>query len=98
MTEYRFTWDPAKAAANFRKHGIAFADAAEVFLDPLRVTEQDRIEGSEYRWQTIGVVAPLMLVVVAHTDRDDVEAVFIRIISARKATPRERKRYVRKDG
>ena len=98
MTEYRFTWDPAKARANLRKHSIAFEDAVEVYIDPLRVTELDRVEGGEHRWQTIGTVAPTMLVVVAHTDSDDDEAVYIRIISARMATPRERKRYVRKDG
>lgn len=98
MTEYRFTWDPAKAAANFRKHGIVFEDAVEVFLDPFRVTEQDRIEGAEHRWQTIGAISQTALVLVAHTDSDEGEAAYVRVISARKATPRERKRYERKDG
>lgn len=98
MTEYRFTWDPAKAAANFRKHGIAFEDAVAVFADPQRLTRQDRIEGGEYRWQTTGAIRQATLVLVAHADSDDAEVTFVRIISARLAARHERKSYERKDG
>lgn len=92
----RLTWDAAKAEANRRKHGIAFDDAARVFLDPLHLTRQDRIEGGEYRWQTIGQVYGVTVLLVAHTfteqgspDRAEV----IRIISTGKATRAERKHY-----
>ena len=53
----RFTWDETKNRSNLKKHGgIAFEEAAYVFRDPFRLTRQDRIEGGEERWQTIGVV------------------------------------------
>ena len=93
MTAYHFTWDPAKAAANFRKHGIAFEDAIDVFLDPLRLTVQDRIEGQEHRWQTVGTINWTALVVVAHTDNEDDGTVYVRIISARRASKHERRNY-----
>ena len=50
----RFVWDSAKAESNHRKHGVRFEDAVQVFFDPLHLTVQDRVEGGEYRWQTIG--------------------------------------------
>ena len=50
----RFVWDPAKAESNQRKHGVRFEDAVQVFFDPLHLTVHDRVEGGEYRWQTIG--------------------------------------------
>ena len=91
----RFVWDPAKAESNHRKHGVRFEDAVRVFFDPLHLTVQDRVEGHEYRWQTIGQVAGAAVLLVAHTVTEDgpepVET--IRIISARRATPQERKRY-----
>jgi uncharacterized DUF497 family protein len=94
----RFTWDETKNRSNQRKHdGIAFEQAAQVFRDPLRLTRFDRIEGGEERWQTIGVAYGVTLLLVAHTvtsdgpDDDPLEE--IRIISARRATPRERRRY-----
>ena len=49
-----FEWDEAKAKTNERKHGVRFDDAILVFADPFALTEQDRIEGDELRWQTIG--------------------------------------------
>ena len=91
----RFVWDPAKAESNHRKHGIRFEEAVRVFFDPLHLTVQDRVEGGEYRWQTIGQVGGAAVLLVAHTVTEDgpepVET--IRIISARRATPQERKRY-----
>lgn len=89
----RFEWDPAKAADNQRKHGISFEMAKLVFSDPLARTEQDRIEGGEYRWQTIGTIDEFLVVIVAHTVRADDDGEVIRIVSARRATPRERRRY-----
>jgi len=98
MTEIRFTWDARKAEANWRKHGIRFEDAAKVFLDPLHLTRQDRIQGGEYRWQTIGRIHGVTLLIVAHTVIEECapEPVdVIRIISARKANKTERKRHER---
>ena len=58
------------------------------------MTQQDRIEGGEYRWQTLGMVEGHLLLLVAHTVRDDADGIeLIRIISARRAEPKERKRY-----
>lgn len=93
----RFTWDETKNRSNQKKHdGIAFEEAAHVFRDPFRLTRQDRIENGEERWQTIGVVHGVTVLLVAHTitEDDDGEPIEeIRIISARRATPKERKHY-----
>ena len=103
MSEIRFTWDETKNASNQRKHdGIAFELAARVFCDPLRLTRQDRIKGYEMRWQTIGSVYGVTVLLVAHTITEEgadgklVET--IRIISARRATRSERKRYEEESG
>ena len=93
----RFAWDPVKAAANLRKHGVSFEIAIRAFADPFALTEQDRIEDGEARWQTLGMVEGRVLLLVAHTFRDedeDGEAIeVVRIISARAAARRERRRY-----
>jgi uncharacterized DUF497 family protein len=90
----KLEWDPVKAAGNLRKHRVAFEDAARVFLDPLAVREQDRHVEGEERWQIIGLIDGMKLVVVAHTTRDqDNGDEIIRIISARKAEKHERRRY-----
>ena len=98
----RFEWDVAKAASNRRKHRISFDTAALAFDDPLALVEQDRIEHGEERWQTIGKVEGRLLLLVAHTVRDDEEedqpVEIIRIISAREATPGERRRYEQQNG
>ncbi|MFZ0802752.1 MAG: BrnT family toxin [Terriglobales bacterium] len=92
----RFEWDPAKARSNERKHGVGFEIALHVFEDHNALVEQDRIEGGERRWQTLGLVGGVLLLLVAHTVRfeDDAEEV-IRIISARKADRKERQRYAK---
>ncbi|MGB7284233.1 MAG: BrnT family toxin [Candidatus Acidiferrum sp.] len=89
----RFEWDEAKAASNLRKHGVRFDDAMLVFGDAFAVMEQDRVEGGEVRWQTLGWPGGNLLLLVAHTVRNEGEDEIIRIISARKATRKERKRY-----
>jgi uncharacterized DUF497 family protein len=89
----RFEWDEAKANSNLRKHGVRFEDAMLVFADPFAMVEQDRSEGGEFRWQTLGLVAGIVLLLVAHTVRNEEEDEIIRIISARKAIRKERKRY-----
>ncbi len=90
----RFEWDAAKADSNARKHDVRFDVAMEVFFDPLVLIEQDRIEGGEYRWQAIGIVNDVLLLLVAHTSRFEFDGVeVIRLISARRATKAERRRY-----
>jgi uncharacterized protein len=85
-------WDDTKAEGNLRKHGIRFEEAALVFDDPLALSMQDRIENGEQRWRTIGLVGGCLLLLVAHTVQIGDQEV-IRVISARRADRRERKRY-----
>ena len=85
-----FEWDPDKAAKNIKKHQVAFNEAATVFGDPLSMTFFDPDHSiDEDRYITVGLSHLGNLLVVAHTDRGD----RIRIISARKATRRERRFY-----
>jgi uncharacterized DUF497 family protein len=68
MKNVRFEWDEAKNLSNQRKHdGISFEEARQVFQDPLHVSVQDRIEGGEQRWQTVGAVQGVVILLVAHT-------------------------------
>ena len=91
----RFEWDEAKNLSNKRKHGVSFETASRVFADPFALSEQDRIERGEPRWRTIGLIEGFFVLVVAHTvlETGDDETEIIRIISARRASPRERRRY-----
>jgi uncharacterized DUF497 family protein len=83
-------WDPRKAAANLRKHGISFEEAASVFLDPLSATGEDPDHSSdERRFVTFGVSSSRRLLVIAHTATEAT----IRIITARRATASERSLY-----
>lgn len=89
-----FSWDEAKNESNRNKHGIGFEAAKLVFQDPLHITRQDRIENGEQRWQTVGAVGGLQLLLVAHSWLDENDgSEHIRIISARLATKVERKEY-----
>ena len=84
-----YEWDPVKANANFRKHGVHFSDAVGVIEDELALTVRDPFSIEEERWITLGMDLLTNLVVVIYVWRDET----IRIISARRATPRERKEY-----
>lgn len=86
----RFSWDPKKAEANRTIHGVDFREAATVFEDPLSTTFPD-IDHSvgERRFLIIGLSARARVLVVSHTESADT----IRIISARRATRRERRFY-----
>ena len=88
-----FAWDSQKAAANIKKHQVSFELAARIFADPFALTYQDRIENGEYRWQTIGLVDGCLFLLVAHTLEENNNTEIIRIISARRADAKERKRY-----
>jgi len=89
----RFVWDEAKAQSNLRKHGVKFEDAVLVFYDPLAKSTQDRIIDGEVRWHIIGMGRDCLLLLVVHTFREIADTEVIRIISARSATPRERRLY-----
>ena len=89
----QFEWDESKAAANIAKHGVSFTLAREVWDDPLHVVIPERIVEGEERWQALGVVDGVTLLVVVHTYRDRVGDEVIRIIGARCATKHERKTY-----
>ena len=88
----RFVWDESKNRGNRRKHGIGFDTAAQVFLDPMHLTRRDRITDGEERWQTIGTVGGVLLILVAYIVLDENDELF-RIISARKVTRRERMEF-----
>ena len=88
-----FEWDPAKAISNQRKHGIRFETAVRVFADPLALTEYDGVIGWEHRWSTIGLVDGQLVLLVIHTERRDGAIEITRIISARPADKKERRRY-----
>lgn len=94
-----FEWDKEKAESNLLKHGVAFEEASWVFNDPCCLTSPDRRRDyGETRWNTIGMPIPFSAVIlhVTHTveeDRNGEET--IRIISARKANPGERRLYAR---
>jgi uncharacterized DUF497 family protein len=85
-----FEWDPSKAAANLRKHGVSFNEAATVFGDFLGATAADPDHSmDEHRHITVGLSNRGRLLMVAHAERGE----RIRIISARTLTPNERRAY-----
>lgn len=87
----RFTWDDRKAAANLRKHGVSFAEAATAFGDPLSITVRDPDHSeAEERFVLIGLSESQRHLVVVHLERARDE---YRLISARPATRRERRQY-----
>ncbi|CAE6802425.1 hypothetical protein R69658_05029 [Paraburkholderia aspalathi] len=85
----RFEWDELKNQINIRKHGIDFRDAVDVFDHPVLTAIDQREDYGEERWIALGWMAAIVGVVVYVERNADV----IRIISARKATKREVKRY-----
>lgn len=90
----RFEWDPAKARSNRGKRHVSFDDAMLVFEDPFALFEKDRTDrGVEVRWQALGLAGGVILLLVVHTARDEGGDEVIRLISARRATRKERNRY-----
>ncbi|MFI5305348.1 MAG: BrnT family toxin [Nitrospiria bacterium] len=85
-------WNPNKAQMNFQKHGIEFSHAATVLDDPMALTIEDNRQ-DEQRFITIGtdILGRILLVVYAYDDFDN-----IRLISARKTSPGERRQYEKK--
>jgi uncharacterized DUF497 family protein len=93
----RFEWDEAKNRRNLAKHRISFETAKLAFEDPHALSIQDRTAGDEERWQTLGMIGGVVVVLVAHTCREEYGEEVIRLISARKATPLERRAYEEND-
>lgn len=86
----KFKWDSQKAASNLKKHGVSFQEAASVLGDALSITYYDPDHSArEHRYITIGMSLLGRVLMVAHADRRD----NIQIISARKATRKERRYY-----
>ncbi len=82
-------FDPAKNDTNVRKHGVSLADGDGVLLDPLAITIEEASFEGECRWVTVGVNSLGSLMVVVWTQRGE----SIRLISARRVTPTERRAY-----
>jgi len=90
----KYEWDDAKNNANIIKHGISFEEASEIFNDPMMVSKLDlRYAYGEERWFSIGATNKGMITMVAHLYFDEHQEPVIRIISARKATPKEVQNY-----
>ena len=93
MDDIRFEWDDRKDAANRRKHGVAFSEAASAFSDEAALLRGDPDHSTrEDRFLLLGLSSRPRLLVVCHTYRQDDEV--IRIISARSASPKERQQYL----
>jgi len=93
--QLEFAWDANKAQSNIAKHGVTFAQAATVLLDPLALTVFDNAHSDfDERWFTLGVAATGKLLAVAHTyTAAGPDTAKVRIISAREATKAERRQY-----
>lgn len=85
----RVTWDANKAEINFKKHGIRFSDAEMVLYDSFAMTLEEHVVLNEQRYVTVGSDVVGRITTVVYSYRKDT----IRLISARKATPKERKQY-----
>lgn len=87
----QFEWDDAKERKNIRKHGIDFTTASRIFKDENRLELYDEAHSeNEDRYITIGIIDEIAYIVtVVYTEREET----VRLISARKATEQERKRY-----
>ena len=93
--ELVFDWDPSKAASNLAKHGVAFEEATTVFRDEhaLLLADPEHSE-DEDRFVLLGLSQEIRVLVVCHCFREEEE--LLRIISARRANPLERRQYAEK--
>jgi uncharacterized DUF497 family protein len=90
-----FEWDEEKARENLKRHRVGFDEAATVFLDPFAISIPDPDHSTdEDRYISIGASDSGRLLVISYTER----GANIRIISCRKATPRERRKYEENNG
>ena len=89
-----FEWGPKKSESNFRKHGISFDEARQVFDDPLHLSIMDeRFSYFEERWVSVGRTAERRILVVVNLFFNEDGEEVIRIISAREPTSHERRQY-----
>jgi len=90
----KFEWDTNKEKINMLKHGVAFEQASYVFADPFALNKyDDEHSENEDRWIMLGRSLNETIIVVVHTFRDIDGTEFVRIISARKATKKEKQAY-----
>ncbi len=89
MAKLQFEWDEAKNRLNIAKHGVDFALACRIFEGPVLTRIDGREDYGELRETSIGIARGVLVLAVTHTDR----SFCTRIISARRATPRERESY-----
>jgi len=89
----RFEWNAAKAASNERKHGVSFEEAISVFYDEFAIQffDSESSELEEDRFLMLGLSSESRILIICHCERDSGNT--IRIISARKATSKERRFY-----
>ena len=85
--------DEKKNCANRRKHGVSFETAARIFEDPNVVSYPDHVADQGERWRAIGCAGGIAIILVVHWSEEKHGEEEIRIISARKASPRERALY-----
>ena len=88
----RFSWDPAKARSNLKKHGVSFEEAKSVFFDEFAIQFYDEGSLDEERFLLLGISNESRVLIVVHCERGE-EGTEVRIISARNATSREREHY-----
>ena len=90
----KFEWDPQKERLNIQNHKVSFVDAGHVFADPWQLNLfDDEHSDDEERWIVIGMIPDSSVLLVVHTIRNFSDEQIVRIISARKATKRERETY-----
>ncbi len=89
LQDVAFSWDSQKAFSNLKRHGVPFEAACEIFFDPFVQVTEPETRGGESRQRAIGLTTNWRLLVVAFVFLKE----SIRIISARKATPLQRRRY-----
>ena len=87
-----FSWNPAKARSNLKKHGVSFEEAKSVFYDELAIQFIDQESAPEERFLLLGTSNESRILIVVHCERGE-DGEELRIISARKATTRERQHY-----
>lgn len=89
----RFTWDPPKARANVRKHGVTFEEASTVFADPLALLVNDTVSSDRSLIIGESIVRRILVAVFVEIADDE-----IRLVSARRATRHERRSYEQGQG
>lgn len=87
--EVKFEWDENKNRINIKKHGVDFADVVEIFDHPMLTALDERADYGEDRWIGLGAMKAIAVVVVYIEKRENI----VRIVSARKATKHEEKKY-----